>query len=395
MILETEMIIIKKIMLTIVVPAYNVENYIEQCLNSLINQTDKDFQIILIDDGSTDNTASICKKYESESNGLIKYVYQENQGLGAARNEGLKYVDTPYVSFLDSDDWQDIRFVEKFKRRMESLDFEPDLIFTLPQCYNEASHMLEHWMDKPLYDVIFEVSHNISNKVLNVENCPELYCLEVNANRRIYRTDFLLENNFSFPVGVKWEDIRPHVQLLHNAKNVVALPDTGFYYRTNVSGQITAGTGEGRLDFISVYQDVLHQIEQDVYSDDEQAQILSLMCKFSFWMIDMTNIDYIQTLLHGLHGVFIEIPDKMIQAFSEYEWQDKEERNKKEAFVAWMRSPRYLQLMTYEERDNMYRYWKLHGAPSGNILSRGIQCIKDSGLKYTIGLIFRKMIKQV
>ena len=92
MILETEMIIIKKIMLTIVVPAYNVENYIEQCLNSLINQTDKDFRVIIVDDGSTDNTASICKKYESESNGLIKYIYQENQGLGAARNAGLKYV---------------------------------------------------------------------------------------------------------------------------------------------------------------------------------------------------------------------------------------------------------------------------------------------------------------
>ncbi len=380
--------------LTIIVPAYNVENYIEQCLNSLINQTDKDFQVILVDDGSTDNTARICRKYESESNGWIKYIHQENQGLGAARNAGLKYVDTPYVSFLDSDDWQDIRFVEKFKRLMEALDFEPDLIFTLPQCYNEASHMLEHWMDKPLYDVIFEVSHNISRKVLNVEKCPELYCLEVNANRRIYRTDFLMENNFSFPVGVKWEDIRPHVQLLHNAKNVVALPDTGFYYRTNVSGQITAGTGEGRLDFIAVFQDVLHQIEQDTYSEDELAQILSLMCKFSFWMIEMTNIDYIQTLLHGLHGVFMEIPESMIQAFSKYEWQDKEDQNKKEAFIAWMRSPRYLQLTTYEERDNMYRYWKLRGAPSGSIISRGLQCIKDSGFRYTIGLIFRKMMKR-
>jgi len=85
--------------LTIVVPAYNVERYIQQCLNSLIGQTIDDFQVIIINDGSTDGTADICNQYVSESNGRIKYVYQENRGLGAARNTGLNLVDTICLLF--------------------------------------------------------------------------------------------------------------------------------------------------------------------------------------------------------------------------------------------------------------------------------------------------------
>lgn len=387
-----EVIIIRNksnLMLTIVMPAYNVEKYIGQCLNSLINQNVSNFNIIIVNDGSTDDTEEICKKYLS--NGNIKYIYQENQGLGAARNTGLKYVDTPYVSFLDSDDWQDVRFVEKFEKLIKSLDFEPDMIFTLPQCFNEASNLLEYWMDRQIYDEIFAVKDGKSNKVLNVEKCPELYALEVNANRRIYRTQFLKENDFSFPEGVKWEDIRPHVQLLHRAKNIVALPDTGFFYRTNVSGQITAGTGVGRLDIIPVFKDVLSVMEKDSFSNAEQAQILNLICKYSFWMIDMTNVDYIQQLLDGLHEIFLSIPSGMIEAFSEYSWEDKEEQNKKEAFINCMRSDKIYRLVQYEDRENMYRYWRTHGVQDGNVISRGIQCVKDSGIKYTIKLVMKKL----
>ena len=120
--------------LTIVIPAYNVSKYLRQCLSSILHQSVKNYQIIIVNDGSTDDTGKICEEYQK--NNSIKYIYQENKGLGAARNTGLTYVDTPYVCFLDSDDWQDIRFVEKFEQLITSLDFEPDIIFTLPKCYN-------------------------------------------------------------------------------------------------------------------------------------------------------------------------------------------------------------------------------------------------------------------
>ena len=420
--MKTEVIIISNIgaspKITIVVPAYNVEAYLEQCLNSLLYQTERNYKVIIVDDGSTDDTACICKKYISEAGDMFRYVYQENKGLGAARNKGLSLVETPYTAFLDSDDWQDIRFVEKFEAFVERLDFVPDMIFTLPRCYNEASHLLEDWMDKPLYDEIFMTGAGIEIKNLNASICPKLYLLEVNANRKIYRTAFLKENGFSFPEGVKWEDIRPHIQLVHLAKSCVALPGTGFIYRMNRAGQITAGTGKGRLDILKVFEDALdgiyngYQVSSGglpsaAFEGKELSAIMHLICNYTIWMIEMTNIEYIQALLEGLHEVFVHISEKMISAYSEDSEPlsgkaaamddsaetDREllaERNKRIGLIRCLRGRDWSQLLCYEDRKNLYRYWSVNGGKRKNLISGGIQCIRDSGVKYTVKLLFRK-----
>ena len=379
------------VLLTIVVPAYNVQPYIQQCLDSLIGQTINDFKVIIIDDGSTDGTADICKQYVSKANGRMTYVYQENKGLGAARNIGLNLVDTPYVCFLDSDDWQDIRFVEKVKDCLDCLDFVPDMIFTLPKCYNEASHLLEDWMDKPLYEKIFEVQSGNAFKNLYAQKCPELYLLEVNANRKIYRTEFLRECAFSFPEGVKWEDIRPHVQFVHLAKSIDALPNTGFIYRTNNTGQITAGRGIGRLDILSVFADVLDVVGKNEFGKNEQAAVLNMIFNYALWMIDMTNMEYIHPLLEGLHKIFAEIPEEMISAYSGEFQLEQSEKDKRMGLLECLRGDTYFQLINYEDRKNLYRYWSIHGGRKKNIISGGIQCIKDSGFKYTAKLLLKKI----
>lgn len=381
-------------MLTIIVPAYNVEKYIGQCLDSMVNQTNQDFKLIIVNDGSTDNTEKICSKYVEMFSDKIMYFYQENKGLGAARNTGLSHVDTEYVAFLDSDDWQDIRFVEKFNELISRMDFEPDIIFSLPMCYNEVSKRVEDWMDKALFSRIFSEKIKTTEKILNIENCPELYQLEVNANRKIYRTNFLFENNFSFPEGVKWEDIRPHIELLHLAKSCVALADTGFVYRTNNFGQITSGRGAGRLDIINVFEDIISTMKHYDYSEDEQAYIMRLICKYSFWMIDMTDMDHIYDLLKGLHKIYLEIPEEMVNSHCNHIWEDIDNINKEKGLINFLKTEKYNQLIDYIDRQNIYRYWILNNGKKKNVISGGIQCIKDSGLKYTINLLLRKIFYQ-
>lgn len=384
----------KDLILTIIVPAYNVERYLKQCLESLTNQTDKNFKVIIVNDGSTDETSGICEKYAAGFDNLFEYVYQENQGLGAARNKGLSLVETPYVCFLDSDDWQDIRFVEKFEELVRRLDFVPDMVYTLPKCYNEASHLLENWMDKALYDEIFMVKDGNSFKSLEAATCPELYLLEVNANRKIYRTDFLRECGFSFPEGVKWEDIRPHIQLVHQAKNCVALPDTGFIYRMNNAGQITSGTGAGRLDILSVFDDVLQVINHNFFEKQELSAIMNLICNYTLWMIEMTNMEYIYMLLEGLHKIFSSISDEMISAYSADFKLEQKEKYKRIGLIECLKGSSYRQLACYDDRQNLYRYWSINGSRKKNIVSGGIQCIKDSGLRYTVKLLFKKIFYQ-
>ena len=89
--------------LSIIIPCYNVEDYIEQCLDSILQQDILPKEILCIDDGSTDNTANIIKRY-CETHTYIKYIYQENQGVSQARNTGLKNAISQYIQFVDPDD---------------------------------------------------------------------------------------------------------------------------------------------------------------------------------------------------------------------------------------------------------------------------------------------------
>lgn len=105
-------------MLSVIIPIYNSEQYLKTCLDSLISQTCNDFEVILIDDGSTDDSAQICKKYCS-ANSNFKYFYQKNAGPSAARNTGLKYVTGEFISFVDSDDYVATDYVETILKNMK------------------------------------------------------------------------------------------------------------------------------------------------------------------------------------------------------------------------------------------------------------------------------------
>ena len=93
-----------KIMLSIIVPVYNVEKYLEDCIESLLNQTYKNYEIILVDDGSTDSSGKICD-IVAESSSKIKVIHKENGGLSSARNTGLRVARGRYIGFVDSDDY--------------------------------------------------------------------------------------------------------------------------------------------------------------------------------------------------------------------------------------------------------------------------------------------------
>ena len=92
------------IKISIIIPVYNCEKYLEECLDSVLRQTLKEYEIICVDDGSTDCTIDILKKY-AEQDFRIKVLHQKNQGAGVARNLGLKHAEGEYIAFLDSDDY--------------------------------------------------------------------------------------------------------------------------------------------------------------------------------------------------------------------------------------------------------------------------------------------------
>ena len=108
---------------SIIVPVYNVEKYIDKCLQTLVNQTLEDIEIIIVNDGSTDNSEEIIKQYLQAYKNKIKYVIKENGGLSDARNYGMKYATGEFIAFLDSDDYVDVTIYEKmYKKAIEEFN---------------------------------------------------------------------------------------------------------------------------------------------------------------------------------------------------------------------------------------------------------------------------------
>ena len=380
----------EKALLTIIVPAYNVEAYIEECLNSLVNQTVRNHKIIIVNDGSTDKTEEKCLKYKEEYEELITYVYQDNKGLGGARNTGMQYVDTPYLTFLDSDDWLSIKFVEKFSKLMEWTDEKPEMVFTLPWVFDSVTNRILSWKDKEIYDSIFEVKENKSYVKTNVRKNPELYKLEVSSCRKIYKTEFLEDNKFFFPEKLKWEDVPGHFYLFNKANTCMALPEVGFFYRTNQGGQITSGGGKTRLDMVPIFEQLLKVQEENNFIEIERAYVLRLILDFSLWSVEATNVEYIVELLNKLHIFWKKIDKNDLQFYLDNLSQNKEVEK---GFVASLMSENYLKLKEYDERyDVMRKYSRVFNkdGEKRNIIKGGLKCVQEHGLKYTISWALEK-----
>ena len=297
--------------ITVVVPCYNVERTLEQCVDSILNQSEKCFKIILVNDGSKDNTGIIAKRYADEYPEIITFIDQKNKGLGAARNAGLEKVETDYVTFLDSDDWLMPKYMEVINSRIEKSREKPDLIFTLPVIYNASNGLYEDWMDKPLFNEIFSKPSTVIHPKVD----KRIFELEPNACRRVYSTKFLKTQDFRFPEGTKWEDVEPHFQLLYHAENCIGEKRVGFYYRVNAGGQITASGGRDRLQVVSVFgRTLLYALEND-WSAEYVSYILRMLLSFGKWSLDVISIHLRKEFLHDLHMLYLSVPEKYLKTY--------------------------------------------------------------------------------
>jgi len=210
--------------LSIVIPVYNVSEYIEECLNSVLEITGISYEVIVIDDGSTDNSlekiAQICEQQDH-----VRIISRENKGLSVTRNEGLKLSHGEYVYFMDSDDWIDAdKLVTLFKRGNENL---ADVI--IGNVYQFDAKGVEKYPNAIPCDVAVTGKQVLTDYYLK--------CCSSVVWRSIYRKDFLLKNNLFFLEGVYFEDIEWTPRVLYYS-NKVFLSSCYFYYYRMRAGSI-------------------------------------------------------------------------------------------------------------------------------------------------------------
>ena len=140
--------------ITVVVPVYNVENYLRKCLDSIIAQTYKNIEVIVVNDGSTDASGEICKEF-AEIDHRVIYIEQENAGLSAARNTGLENMSGDYVTFVDSDDWIELDYVETLYKKI--VEYQADIAVGNYYSFNESEGMFYfHILGDSYYEKVYD-----------------------------------------------------------------------------------------------------------------------------------------------------------------------------------------------------------------------------------------------
>lgn len=182
---------------SIIVPIYNTEKYLNDALDSLVNQTLKDIEIICINDGSTDKSLSILESY-AQKDERIKIISQPNLGQSAARNAGLKIATGEYIGFLDSDDWMDETAIEKLYTNAQHADIS---ICSITTHLNKIKNAKDPYLSTEIFPKSFE------QKSFNAEDCKNfLFRISVTPWNKIYKREFLKENNITFKEGINFED---------------------------------------------------------------------------------------------------------------------------------------------------------------------------------------------
>jgi glycosyltransferase involved in cell wall biosynthesis len=218
--------------ISIIVPVYNVSEYLEKCLNSLINQTLKDIEIICINDGSTDNSPDILEKF-AQNDSRIKIINQENSGQSSARNAGINIAIGDYIGFVDSDDYVDLNYFEKLYNAAVQNNCDASCATIIRKRPNSEKYRV-HYTEVKIFTTLEE-----KLKACNIPKCCYVW-------NKIYKADLI--KNHPFKNGVYFEDVLWIPEILKKINKLVSVPDTNYYYMVNKNSTVKRPTPKKQTD---------------------------------------------------------------------------------------------------------------------------------------------------
>ncbi len=219
------------ILLSFILPVYNVEEYLEECVDSILSQINEECEIILVDDGATDTSGDICDRY-AQDNPIIKVIHKENGGLSSARNAGIPVAQGKYISFVDSDDAVFLGCVSEILRwiKSEATDI----------CFLQAVKFYPDGTEKDLGECIVRSELKGQDREHVVAHLASRPKYPGSAWAKLYRREFLLENDLHFPYDRRYsEDLGFILDCVMSAESFDVLDVPYYRYRQNRAGSIT------------------------------------------------------------------------------------------------------------------------------------------------------------
>ncbi len=235
---------------SIIVPVYNVAPYLRQCLDSLLQQTLKEIEILCVNDGSTDDSLQILEEYAEQDKRLI-VISQENKGSSVARNFALQEARGKYILFVDSDDWIDSSLCEKAYMTAEK--HQTDIVlfdyFMVP--FGKKKLKPRREFDLP------------ANELLELDATKIVFKTPTYIWNKLYRTEFLRQNDLLFPEGLVSEDTYFTFIMWMKAQTLVYMPECLYFYRTGRPSSVVTSQGYKYLDIIQIYKMITVFLEKN------------------------------------------------------------------------------------------------------------------------------------
>lgn len=255
-------------LITVIVPVYNVEDFIDMCLESLSKQTYKLFEVLMVNDGSTDNSGTICKEYAVRDS-RFHYLEKENGGLSDARNFGFEHSKGAYITFVDSDDWVSDTYLFDL---YEALTREnADISIASYVKYNVAEAMYYfHIFEDNYYERVF-TSEELIRELPNLENAELSY---YTSWGKLFRKN--LFEHVHFPKGKLIEDTRTNIKLFLESSKVIYINKGLYFYRVR-EGSIIQSVTENLLEdvFDALVERICIVSMSGLYSDSYRYSLLS------------------------------------------------------------------------------------------------------------------------
>ena len=298
-----------KPILTVVIPVYNVEKYLKRCIESILIQEWKHYDILLVDDGSADNSPKICDDY-AKAYDFISVIHKKNGGLSAARNTGISNAEGEYVFFLDSDDWIEPNTFSDLAEVIESDQY--DIISFNPE-FVKSEH-----------DIIKSDSKR-TKRLTGKEALIDMFSygfITGFATDKIYRKALFTKNTIQFPVGKYYEDLGTNYKLFFAAKKVYATNQKYYHYLIDNPDSITQSWNEKKFrDMFGFYKEVF-------YSDFVRSQL-------NQEELHISQLYYVNGLTHILASLY---KAKLHKNYDEITSEVKQELEKNKMTCSEMKS---------------------------------------------------------
>ena len=316
-------------MISVIVPVYNVEEYLEECLESIQQQTYTDIEVILVNDGSTDDSKEICERYCAKDN-RFKLINQENHGLSEARNVGVRASMGEYIFFVDSDDVININVLEVLLPYMKT---DVDIV----EC--RLTRNKEMLILTGTTKIVFEGNSNEA-----ILNCIAFEEVKFCAFTKLYRREIV--EKIPFLKGYIYEDVFTGINYLNHIRKIVVVDLNGYYYRVRPNSIMTKSFNEKDLDIFKVGNQLIES-----FKDDE-----NLLPYIGYFMFYIGHAHYLKDGINK-KSIYVDLYEDFIRKAAIIAKQSKEVVRKYRLLRLYLLAPKYYTTITYPTFKLIYKIW--------------------------------------